>query len=393
MKSPRVWIIDPIDYTGLAYFDSALGSALCTLGTDVTLVGTDASLVRDRNHLLSHVECFRGTHGRRHFLRKGTAYLLSLARLLERARREKPDIVHWYYLEFAPADHLAQLALRALGIPQVYTAHEILPWNVKPYDRRLYRRIFAAMDAILVHNEDDGEELAANYGVDPPRIATIPLGNCESFAKPEMPQAVARAALGLPPQVPIALFFGSIRPSKGLEVLLQAWRSVVSLVPGATLVVTGKPYKGLDVSRFTALVSQTRLENHIRFRFEQVNPEEADRYYRAADVVVLPYDDIATSGTLRYAYSSARAVVATSVGEHRRWVEPGETGFLVPPRDPPALAAAIVELLDNRATAERMGRQALAYGRRNFDWLPIAQRTSGVYASVLAQRRNLHYGK
>jgi len=79
--------------------------------------------------------------------------------------------------------------------------------------------------------------------------------------------------------------------------------------------------------------------------------------------------------------------VATAVGEHPDWVQPGETGYLVPPGDPQALAAALITVLRDRAAAEQMGRRALEYGRTRFAWPEIAARTAATYTRVIAARQ------
>jgi D-inositol-3-phosphate glycosyltransferase len=384
IRSLRAWVVDPISYTGMAYYDAGLCSALSSIGVDVTLVGSDEWLLEGKDLPFRRFDCFRGTQGSRPAWQKGAGYLVSLVRMLSAARATRPDVIHWNYLELAPADYVAQRMLRAWGIPQIYTAHELLPWDSKSYNRVVFERIFAVMDAIIVHNPQDADRLHAEFGVARDRIAVIVHGDYEMFATPNEPQASARNKVGLPADAPIALFFGSIRPSKGLEVLLDAWSRVVERVPGAVLAIVGKPFKGLDVSQYTSMASRAGLDDQVVFRFGQAGAEETNSYYRAADVVVLPYHDIVTSGVLRYAYSSARAVVATAVGEHSVWVQPGETGQLVPPRNPEALASAVAAMLADRRATERTGLQALAYGRRHFGWADIASRTASLYERVAA---------
>jgi len=380
----RIWVVDPISYTGLAYYDAGLCTGLQDQGIDTTLAASDGWLLRDWPDRFRRVDVFRGTHGNRSVPAKGVAYLRSLLTLLARIRRARPDVVHWQFLEFPPADYVAIRILRRWGIPQVYTAHEILPWDDRSYNRLIFQRVFRSVDAIIVHNPREAERLAEEFGVARERVKVIAHGDYDLFATPDRPQALARRQVSLPPDVPMALFFGSIRPSKGLEVLLAAWALVVERIPNAVLAIVGKPYKRLDTSHYLSSIEAMGTRERVVTRFEQVDPDMTNNYYRAADVVVLPYHDIATSGVLRYAYSSARAVVATAVGEHTNWVVPGETGYLVPPRNPAALADALESLLADRPRAEQVGRSALAYGRANFNWSASAARTVELYRSVAA---------
>jgi glycosyltransferase involved in cell wall biosynthesis len=379
-SSPKVWIVDPISYSGMAYSDVGQIVALQELGARALLVGSDSWMLEPE--VVPRIAVFRGTHGTRSRLQKGAGYVGSLARLLIRISRSRPDVVHWQFTELPVADVLTMLAIRVLGIPQVYTAHELLPWTASPHHRWLFSRLYGLVDAIIVHNEDQKAEIIRRFSVDPSKVHMAPLGDYALFATPQLPQSTARARLGLSEDAPVALFFGTIRPSKGLEILLEAWALVVQEMPEAMLLVVGKPYKGLDVRKTIALIKQLGIENSVRTRFEQVNPEDTNTFYRAADVVVLPYHEIGTSGVLRYAYNSARPVIATTVGEHVARVIPGQTGHLVSPRNPEALADVLVAVLGDRPTLRSMGGAAQRYAAANFKWLDSAREMLRVYEDL-----------
>lgn len=119
-----------------------------------------------------------------------------------------------------------------------------------------------------------------------------------------------------------------------------------------------------------------------------MSPAEANDYYRSADVVVMPYLDIGTSGVLRYAYSSGRAVLATAVGEHIRHVIPGVTGHLVPPGQPRVLADALAGDLADRAKLSRMGDAALRYAETEFDWASSAALLDAMFTSLASRGRS-----
>jgi glycosyltransferase involved in cell wall biosynthesis len=376
----RVWIVDPISYSGLAYSDSGLILALRQLGLDAILVGSDSWMLDPA--LIPRVALFRGTHGTQSRIRRGSRYLRSLLSLVMRSRRLRPDVVHWQFTELPIADLVAMFAIRALGIPQAYTAHELLPWNAGWHHRWLFNKLYRLVDAVVVHNEQQRAEIIRRFHVQPSKVHVAALGDYSLFATPRLPQADARARLGLLEHAPIALFFGSIRPSKGLEVLLEAWAGVVRALPEAILLITGKPYKGLDPRRTIAEIKRLGIGRTVRTRFEQVDAGEANIYYRATDVVVLPYHDIGTSGVLRYAYNSARPVIATSVGEHAGEVVPGETGQLVPAGNPQALADALIKSLADRVSLKLMGDAAKLHADDNLNWGDPAKSIGRVYEEI-----------
>ena len=378
--SPRIWIVDPISYSGLAYTDVGQIRALQQLGARPTLVGSDSWMLEPE--IVPRLAVFRGTTGGRSRFRRGAAYIVSLVRLLSRIRKARPDVVHWQFTELPVADLLAMVAIRTLRIPQVYTAHELLPWTASRHHRRVFSWLYGLVDAVIVHSDDQKAEVIRRFGVDPSKVHVAPLGGYSLFTSPSLPQSEARARLGVSKHVPVALFFGTIRPSKGLEVLIKAWALVAKTMPDALLLVVGKPYKGLDTRTTTSLISELGVATSVATRFEHVDPVDANAYYRAADVVVLPYHAIGTSGVLRYAYDSARAVIATSVGEHGAHVIEGTTGHLVPPGEPGVLAEALSASLADRTTLAAMGMAARDYAAANMAWLEPARTMLGVYSAV-----------
>ena len=376
----KVWLVDPISYSGMAYYDYGLIKALSALDVRATLIGSDRWLLRGQFEVERYRPVFRGTSGAAPRWVRGARYLTAAFSLIRSAMQERPEVVHWQYLQIAAVDLLVLRILRGLGVAVIFTSHEVVPWRASRMTEWLVRRVYQTVDRVIVHNDDDVLVLSADYGVSTDRISVIPHGDYGDVATPDASQAEARARLRLPANAPIALLFGSLRPSKGLEALLGVWASVREHVPEAMLIVAGRPQRdgpNLDLKR---------APSGVRFRLEVIPVAEANDYYRAADLVVLPYEEITTSGVMRYAYSSARPVLATAVGEHPRWVVPGETGELIPPRRPERLSAALVRLLSDTSHLREMGEHALAISRQHFAWGPIAQSTLRCYEQAVRGR-------
>ncbi len=383
-RSRHVWLVDPISYSGLAYYDASLVMALRATGVPVILVGSDDWLLAGRPDIsVPQLPLFRGTSTGHRALR-AIRYAVSILRVVGVAMLRRPAIAHWQYTQLVAVDALAMGAMRLAGIRLVYTAHEIVPWRVeRALARRALRAIYRTADRVIVHNEADADALHREFGVPSRRVRVIPHGDYALFATPELDQETARRQLQLPPSVPIALFFGTLRASKGVDVLIEAWPRVLERVPGAHLVVAGQPDRDLPARILAQLRTTARQEsNALTLRLGKISDTEVSAYYRAADVVVLPYRAITTSGVLRYAYSSGRPVVATAVGEHPNWVVPGVTGELVPPGDPDSLATVLASLLRDRDRTARLGRQARRYAREQFDWARIAALTAAVYSEL-----------
>lgn len=381
----RAWIVDPISYSGMAYSDLGLAGALRERGVDALLVGSDRPLLSSPD--VPVLPLFVGSHPGSPRWRRGFAHGRSLIRLMVAAMRARPDIVHWEYLQVPPLDLLSIAALGLFRIPVVFTAHEADPWATGRIRRATRRLVYSASRAVVVHNPETKSTLIAAYGVPAAKISVIELGDYRRFADPAMDRRGARARLALPDQAPIALFFGSLRPAKGLDLLLDAWPQVVVARPEALLLVAGSPSRQLEAEVLTRRIEALGIESSVRTVLREVDPAEANAFYRAADVVVLPYREIGTSGVMRYAFSSGRPVVATAIGEQARHIRPDATGWPVPPGDRDAMASTLAEALGDRAAAHTLGERALAYARDTFDWSRSAEATEALYRTLLGPGR------
>ena len=260
--------------------------------------------------------------------------------LVRRVRQLAPDVLHvqqgHYVFNFA----LGRLA----RTPLVLTVHEVMdrrgPRRTRhrvpqwPYTRGLRRA-----RRVLVYGEPIRSQVVRE-GVDPGRVHVVPR------AAPPLATATRE------PNEPTVLFFGRIWPYKGLQYLIEAEPAITRRVPDARIVIAGC---GEDFARYRRLMSDPgRFE--VRDYF--VPRRERDELFRRASVVVLPYVNATTSAVIPIAYAHRKPVVVTDVGGLPDAVEDGRTGLVVPPRDPVALAGALVRLLRDDALRREYGEAA-----------------------------------
>ena len=192
---------------------------------------------------------------------------------------------------------------------------------------RLDRRLLDRMDALVVHTRAGAELLTARHGVPAERVRTIPHGAFEHLTRqPDeapLPQEL-RAVEG-----PVVLCFGVVRPYKGVDVLLEAFRDV-----DAELWVVGRPL-GESMERLQRLAPPGR----VRFVPRYVSDRELPAYFRRADLLVLPHRRVDVSGVLFAGLAFGKPMVLSDVGGFRDVAEEHGAGRLVPPEDPEALGA------------------------------------------------------
>ena len=159
---------------------------------------------------------------------------------MRRTRARRPDIVHW---QWAPQPALDLRALRAAGRAAgatVFTAHDVLPRRSRDA-APLWAELYASCDRVIVHGAASRDRLLVEVGgVPPERVAVIPHALCCTAPAADPRREVAE---------PRILFFGLIRPDKGLDTLIEALPEVVRRVPGATLEVVGSPRMPIEPLR------------------------------------------------------------------------------------------------------------------------------------------------
>ena len=173
----------------------------------------------------------------------------------------------------------------------------------------------------------------------------------------------------------MVLFFGLLRPYKGLDVLLQAWRAV----HGAELWIVGRSL--IDVEEL-----RVQAPPGVRFVTRFVADAEVPAFFRRADVVVLPYsrtERLDQSGVLATALAFAKPTVLSDVGGFSEVAAQG-AGVLVPPDDPRALADAVNGLLSDPDRRLRLARAAAAAAAGPYSWDEAARRTLELYRGLVS---------
>lgn len=279
--------------------------------------------------------------------------------------------VQWWHPYFAPSfGSIARLCRRA-GLDVVFVCHNVEPHERSPADRLLLRWAYGGASRFVVHARAERERM--EHYARGRRVDVVPHPTYDLFATgPQPTRQQAREALGLHGDDEVALFFGLIRPYKGLPVLLEA------LAHGRErrrirLVIAGECYG--DASEVTAQIERLGLTDRVTAHLHYIANEEVGRYMQAADVVVAPYLHATQSGIVQVAYAFGVPVITTRVGGIPEVVWQGETGLLVEPGDRDGLANALV-----RFFAEGLGpdmRRGVERRRLELTWERLARVVAG----------------
>jgi glycosyltransferase involved in cell wall biosynthesis len=366
----RVQLVDPSAYT--PPYDHALAGALARAGADVELVTSRflyGPVPREDGYRVSELfyrrAAERGLDSRARLPVKLAEHVPDMLRYRRHAKQA--DVVHYQWLTVQQLDAVLLPAKR----PRVLTAHDILPKEPRPGQVSATRRLLRKMDAVVAHSEHGAARLRDEAGVDPQRVHVIPHGAFDYLTRQPEERPLPEELAGV--EGPVVLFFGLLRPYKGIDVLLEAFRHV----EGAELWVVGNP-------RMPTGPLHEMAPRGVRFVERFIRDPEIPAYFRRADLVVLPYRQIDQSGVLYTALAFGRPLVLSRVGGFTELAERHDAARLVPPGDPVALAAAIQELLADSAKRERLGQAAADAAATAYSWDSIAERTLGLYRELLA---------
>lgn len=259
-----------------------------------------------------------------------------------RARKTELLIVQWWHSYFTPSFGSIAAAARASGTRVVFLCHNVLPHEAKPWDKWLARAAYSIPHAFVVHARSEKNRLENIVGTRGD-IRVHPHPVYDLFTPDTMPdKATARAQLA-PQARRVVLFFGLIRPYKGVDVLLEALARIPES-EGIEAIVAGECYD--DISRYQTLVQDLKLQDRVHLHLRYIPNDEVSVFMAAADVVVLPYRNASQSGIVQIAYACGKPVITSRVGGLPDVVHEGQTGLLVPPADPSALASAMRRFYD-----------------------------------------------
>ncbi len=302
----------------------------------------------------------------------------------------RADVVHLQSVRWGREPFFVRL-LGWLRIPVLYTAHELRGHEGEESPEPVgLGAISETVSRIIVHAQRTRDELLGLFSVNPGKVEVVPHGSYDFFfPEGRISKEDARARLGFPAGRPTILFFGLIKRYKGLEYLVEAFGRIEERVPDAVLAIVGNVFRGDPVgyAGYSRLMEEVSHRPNVLRVPGYVPVGKVGLYFSAADLVVLPYTGASQSGVLLGAFAAGRPVVVTDTGGLPEIVKNGRTGFVVPPRDPEALAGAIVAVLENPEMAETMGQDAARLADTLYSWDRIAARTVELYGSVLSDRR------
>ena len=325
-------------------------------------------------------------------LKKVFRVLAYYRRLVGYALTAKPKVFHILWNnKFELFDRTAlMLFYKVCGKKIVFTAHNV---NARARDggdswlnRATLRFQYRRCDHVFLHTEKMKAELVSGYGVPEAKATVIPFGINSTVPDTALTTAEARQRLGLAAGEKALLFFGNIAPYKGVEFLVEAFMQIAGRAGQYRLIIAGRP-KGSEEywAALLAKINASPVRDRIILKIEYVPDAETEIYFKAADVLILPYTHIFQSGVLFLGYNFGLPCIAADVGSLKEEIVAGQTGHIFKPRDAADLARTIEAYFAGELFAQlQQRRQDIRdFANERYSWSKVAQITTAVYARLL----------
>ena len=377
------------------HYAFGLAMALITKGVHLDFIGSD-ELDSPELHTTTKIRFLNLRGNQRRdvgMARRASRVLIYYARLIRYAASARVKIFHILWNnKFEGFDRtLLMLYYKLLRKNIVFTVHNVNAGRRDSRDTRLNRLTlkiqYRLADRIFVHTEKMKAELQQEFGVCGSAVTVIPYGINNAVPDTDLTAVEAKERLGIAMQEKAILFFGAIAPYKGLHFLADAFKQLLIENPDYRLIIAGYPKGGCG--QYWNNIEQSLRggieKGRIIDRIEYVRDQEIETYFKAADLLVLPYTQIFQSGILFLGYSFGLPVVASDVGSFREDIIEGRTGFLCRPADPVDLAKTIQKYFasDLFKNLKRRRPEIQEYAKVRHSWDTVGEMTRRVYAQLL----------
>ena len=381
----RILMVEHSGTGGMYAYTDALCKGLSEAGVDVTVLTSSAwpekPVPFNIERRLSEFTKEQGGGSRLHWAAdRFCRSVLNSFRRNRFALKGSYDVVHF---QGAGMPLLDQFFLKPLAksLPVVMTVHDIKSHYERFVSRDSFlRRSLRIPHCLITHYQNGKSQLIDHWGVDDERVSVIPHGIMMPLHH-SVGRSEARRRQNLPEKRRIILFFGSIRPNKGLDVLLEALNYIRSRVPEVLLIVAGAVPRGMNFQKYSDIIQKLNLSENVRTEINFIPDEDVDSFMAASDLVVLPYTKFeAQSGVLLRAYAHEKPVVVSDVGAMGELVSSDKVGLVVEPGDLKALAQAVINVLDNSGDFQSHYTKQL---EEKYSWQNIAEATIRCYEKAI----------
>jgi len=247
---------------------------------------------------------------------------------------------------------------------------------------------YSLSNHIFVHTPRMKAELGSEFDIPAEKVTVIPFGINNTVPDTTLSIEEAKRNLGIKSSDKTLLFFGNIAPYKGLEYLLDSFSKLAKRDANYRLIIAGQPKGSQDYwKQLRIIIARSGARDRIIEKIYYVPDAETEWYFKAADVLILPYTHVFQSGVLFLGYNFGLPAIAADVGSLKEEIIEGRTGFVFQSRDASDLANTIEKYFASDLFGElkRRRTEIKAYANDRYSWSKVATITTTIYANLLAK--------
>jgi D-inositol-3-phosphate glycosyltransferase len=383
---------------GDVYYELGLCSGLVSAGIHVNYIGSDsmsnAKILRNENVTFLNLRGSQDPNVPRK--EKGLRIARYYLRLIKYAWETDSKLFHIQWPNrFVYFDRtILNLYYKMLRKKLIFTAHNVnagvRDGNDSVFNRLTLRFMYKMMNHIIVHTDKMKEQLLDGFEIEPGKVTVLPFGVNNVVFQSDLTPKEAKEKLGLGNDEKTMLFFGIITSYKGMEYLLRALVLCREKLAPLRLIIAGKIDQNAKQywEDMQGIINKYNLAECLVSKIGYIPDEDLEVYFKAADVLVLPYKYIFQSGVLFLSYNFGLPVIATDVGSLRDFIVEGKTGFVCMPEDPEDLAKKIAQYYasDLYRNLESSRVEIINLAKEKYSWERIGEKTCAVYSSLMNLR-------
>jgi glycosyltransferase involved in cell wall biosynthesis len=305
---------------------------------------------------------------------------------LAEAVATRADLLHiqWWSLPLAPITACIGIIFKLRGKPIVITVHNVLSHERSKPFQIASSLLYRLGDHFIVHSVINRSQMEEHYGISKDRISLVPHGSLDFHVQNKKDTEKIRQEFGFEKDQKVILLFGAVRAYKGVSTALKAFAEVMKKVPQARLLIAGKLW--VDWEPYRRLIEDLGIRESVVTDLKYIPSDEVYKYFDAADLLILPYHHFdSQSGVGSMGVSFRKPMIVTDVGGLPDLVR--DRRYVVPAKEPEALAQAIINCIDDQAQLEAMAAAAESIAE-SLGWSSIAKKTYKIYNQVIGAATN-----
>ncbi len=329
-----------------------------------------------------HYENLRGSHDEdAGFFEKIRRIILYYVRLINYLKKAKPDAVHIQWIRFSFLDGIVfHSILRLTGQKLIYTAHDALPHDRENFvNRILFFIVYRICNIVIVHTSYLKQRIVNEFSISADKIKIVKHGVYE--IKHHYTQEESRSKIGIDKSDHVFLFFGYIKPYKGIDLLLDAFHQLEKSQKNISLLIAGKIWDPFR-DECMQLLSHFASEKHIK-KLGFIPDDEVSHYFYASDVTVMPYQEASQSGVMFMSYAHGVPVIVPNIGGFADDLIPGKTGLLFKVSDIDSLKDKMKEsIVLFEKNKNQIEKDIKKFAWDNYSWDKTSLDLKDIYASL-----------